>query len=281
VNLLNIDEEKCLRDGVCAEVCPARVIDFADPSHVPIATEDAQSMCIDCAHCVAVCPTGALSHRLVAPETCPPLRPGLALNPQHVEHLLRSRRSIRAYEERPVERDVLAKLVEIARYAPTGANTQQVKWLIVDSGDEVRRLAGLVIDMMRQFSKEGHPLAARFPMDSLLESWDSGWDRICRGAPALIIAYVPKDSWLPSVDPVIALSFLDVAAPALGLGSCWAGYLMVSIYHWPPLWEALELPDEEISLAAMLVGYPKYRYHRLPPRNEPQITWHASRRGQE
>jgi nitroreductase len=75
------------------------------------------------------------------------------------------------------------------------------------------------------------------------------------------------------VDPFIALSFLDVAAPALGLGTCWAGYLMAAIPQSPPLKEALGLSEAVTSLAAMMVGYPKYRYHRLPPRNEPQIAW--------
>jgi len=222
---------------------------------------------------VAVCPEGALSHRLIGPESCPPVRPDLVLSAELVEHVLRSRRSIRAYEERKVEHETLAKLIDIARYAPTGSNSQQVRWIVVNSRGEVKRLAGLAIEMMRQMVRAGHPLAARFPAARLVKSWESGKDLVCRDAPALIVAYTPKDGLRSPVDPFIALSFLDVAAPALGLGTCWAGYLMAAIPQWPPLKEALGLSEAETSLAAMMVGYPKYRYHRLPPRNDPEIAW--------
>jgi nitroreductase len=42
--------------------------------------------------------------------------------PEYVEHYMRVRRSIRAYKDEAVERDVLAKLIDIARFAPTGSN---------------------------------------------------------------------------------------------------------------------------------------------------------------
>ena len=251
MSLLNIDETKCRRDGVCVAVCPVRIIELDDSSPVPTPTLDAKALCIECFHCVAVCPEAALSHRLIGPENCPPVRPDLALSVEHVEHVLRSRRSIRAYEERKVEHDTLAKLIDIARYAPTGSNSQQVKWIVINSPGEVKRLAGFVIEMMRQMVRAGHPLAARFPAARLVKSWESGEDLICRDAPALIVAH----------------------SPSFGLGTCWAGYLMAAIPQWPPLKEALGLSEAETSLAAMMVGYPKYRYHRLPPRNEPEIAW--------
>ena len=273
MSLLHIDETKCRRDGVCVAVCPVRIIELNDSSPVPTPTLDAETLCIECFQCVAVCPEGALSHRLIGPESCPPVRPDLALSVEHVEHVLRSRRSIRAYEERKVEHETLAKLIDIARHAPTGSNSQQVKWIVVNSRGEVKRLAGLVIEMMRQMVRAGHPLAARFPAARLVRSWESGEDLICRDAPALIVAHSPRDGLRSPVDPFIALSFLDVAAPSLGLGTCWAGYLMAAIPQSPPLKEALGLSEAVTSLAAMMVGYPKYRYHRLPPRNEPQIAW--------
>jgi hypothetical protein len=37
--------------------------------------------------------------------------------------------------------------------------------------------------------------------------------------------------------------------------------------------KALALPEDHISFGAMMIGYPKYKYHRLPLRKEPQIIW--------
>jgi hypothetical protein len=37
--------------------------------------------------------------------------------------------------------------------------------------------------------------------------------------------------------------------------------------------ETLELPAQHASFGAMMVGYPKFKYQRLPLRNEPKISW--------
>ena len=64
-----------------------------------------------------------------------------------------------------------------------------------------------------------------------------------------------------------------MAAPSFGLGTCWAGFFQFAATFWPPLKEALQLPEDHASFGAMMVGYPKYRYQRLPLRNDAQITW--------
>jgi nitroreductase len=75
-----------------------------------------------------------------------------------------------------------------------------------------------------------------------------------------------------TIDSAIALSYMDLAAPSLGLGCCWAGFFMIAAGSWPPLAEAFQLPEGHKSFGAMMVGYPKFRYQRLPERNEAKIT---------
>jgi len=69
------------------------------------------------------------------------------------------------------------------------------------------------------------------------------------------------------------LTYLELAAPAFGLGTCWAGYFDVAANLWPPLKNALELPDGHTSFGAMMIGYPKYKYQRMPLRNQAKISW--------
>jgi len=64
-----------------------------------------------------------------------------------------------------------------------------------------------------------------------------------------------------------------LAAPSLGLGTCWAGYFTAAANFYPPLQEALALPQGHLPYGAAMVGYPKYGYQRMPPRNKPEITW--------
>jgi nitroreductase len=71
----------------------------------------------------------------------------------------------------------------------------------------------------------------------------------------------------------IALTYLELAAPSLGLGTCWAGYFTAAANFYPPLQKALDLPQGHLPYGATMIGYPKYSYQRIPPRNKPEISW--------
>ena len=62
MDIFNISEDKCVKCGMCAEVCPVKLIVFK-PERFPRQVPWAEKVCIDCGHCVSVCPQGALNHR--------------------------------------------------------------------------------------------------------------------------------------------------------------------------------------------------------------------------
>jgi nitroreductase/NAD-dependent dihydropyrimidine dehydrogenase PreA subunit len=272
-SLFVVDQEKCKQDGLCVAECPMVIIRLKDKKSVPTPTKDADELCIHCGHCVAVCPHGAMSHKSMTPEQCPPVRKDWRLNPEQVEHFLRSRRSIRTYRGQPVEREILTQLIHIARFAPSGSNVQPVRWSVIYDSQEVRRLAGIVIDWMRDLLDKGGPLAKALHMDRLVAAWDAGVERICRGAPHVIVAHAPKEERTAPQACTIALTYLELAATSFGLGACWAGYFNTAANFWPPMQEALDLPEEHVSFGAMMIGYPKFKYQRLPLRNEAHILW--------
>ena len=143
-----VDESKCRRDGICAAVCPAGVLEpggVSPPALVP----GGEELCISCGHCVAACPYGACSLDTMPTESCPPLRAEWHLTPEQAEHFLRSRRSIRAYKEAEVDPGRLERLIRVARYAPSGHNGQPVRWLVLSGREPVRALAGHVVDWFR------------------------------------------------------------------------------------------------------------------------------------
>ena len=147
--LITIDEEKCARDWFCVNECPARIIEIRDKKESPKPVDRADELCIDCGHCVAVCPHEAITLHDTGPEFCTPIQRGLLPGSEQIDHFLRSRRSIRSYKDRPVEREVLEELIRTARYAPSGHNTLPVHWLVIERKDEVKRLAGIVVQWMR------------------------------------------------------------------------------------------------------------------------------------
>jgi nitroreductase/NAD-dependent dihydropyrimidine dehydrogenase PreA subunit len=273
MTLLTVDQKRCKRDGVCIEVCPMKILEFKTKGAFPTLVVGGEEFCICCGHCVAVCPHGAMSHAAMSSQECPPVLEERSLGVEQMTHLLRSRRSIRTYKEEKVKRDVLTRLIDLARYAPSGHNVQPVKWLVIYDREEVQRLAGCVIDWMRYLIKEGSPLASAMHLDRAVATWEAGTDRICRDAPHMIVVHAPMEERTAPAACTLALSHLELAAPSFGLGACWAGHFNAAANSWPPMQEALALPDQHISFGAMMVGYPKFRYRRLPLRKEAAITW--------
>jgi len=271
LDLLIIDENKCKKDGICAGECPVAIIKLKDsfPRLIP----GGDAICLRCGHCVAVCPHGALGHANIHLEDCPPIRKELAVTEEQAVQFLRSRRSTRLFKDKPVEKDKIKRLIEIARYAPTGGNSQLVEWLVVTDRDKIHDLSGATVDWMRHVLKND-PQALNAPyIPMILAAWDTGYDSVLRAAPVLIIASAPKEANTGMVDLTIALSYLDLVAPSLGLGACWAGLLQGAILSWKPLKEALGLPAGHPYHYPIMIGYPETKYYRLPERKPPKITW--------
>ena len=172
-----------------------------------------------------------------------------------------------------MERAKLEKLLEMACYAPSAKNSQPWHWTVVENPDEVRRLAGMVIDYMRAFIAEKPRLAALLSYTRVVAAWDAGHERICRGAPHLIVAHADKNWGFGAEDTALALSYLELYAPVIGLGSCWARPPYSTVNPHPPLFEALKLPAKHKAFGAVMVGHPKFRYHRLAPRKPPKVAW--------
>lgn len=270
--LFTVDLDKCNKDGICADVCPFRIIAF-DKENGPRPVRGAEELCIDCGHCVAACPFGALDHRSMAAADCPPLAKADLLGPEEAERFLRARRSIRRFVDQPVERELMSRLIGIASHAPSGHNSQPVRWLVVDDAADIKKLAGLTVDFVRWMIENTPEIAAALHMDRVVAAWEAGMDPVLRQTPALVIAYAEKDDRAAPMACTIALTYLELAASPLGLGTCWAGYFLRAAMAFPPMQQALGLPEGMTSFGAMMVGRPVYRYHRLPLRKKPDITF--------
>ena len=261
MSLIHIDESKCVRDGICVRDCPMGLLEMA-VGEPPREVAEAESACLACGHCAAICPAGALSLKGADPAMMPGgLRPRLAV--EDVEQLLRTRRSVRIYRNEPVPRDVLRQVIEAARWAPTATNRQGVNWLVVEDGEKVHRLAAMVVDGLRTI-----PYFTR-----AVQAWEGGLDMILRGAPHVLVAYASTDGFEPAIDAAIGLTYIELAAHAHGLGTCWAGVLMAAARLKREIPKFLEIPDKHKICAAMMIGYPKYAYMRIPDRNELNVRW--------
>ncbi len=273
MGLMTVDESRCRRDGVCAEECPRRIIELAADGGFPNVAPEREALCLRCGHCVVVCPHGAVSVAGVPVEACPGIDPRQGFSWEQAVRFLRSRRSIRVYREREVERATLRQLIEVARYAPTASNSQTVHWTVVTGREKLAKLSALTVEWMRGVIAERPDSVPAGYFRSFVAAWEGGHDGILRNAPNLVVASAPPEASNGLVDCTIALSYLELAALARGLGTCWAGLLQAALVNAAGAREAVGLPAGHRAHYPMMIGYPKFPYHRLPERKAPAISW--------
>jgi nitroreductase/NAD-dependent dihydropyrimidine dehydrogenase PreA subunit len=270
---LTIDKTKCKKDGLCVAECPTAIIRQKDKDSHPELVKGSAQICLRCGHCVAVCPHGALDHADIPLAACPPIDKDLVVSHEQVVQWLRSRRSVRRFKDKPVDKASIQKLIEIARYAPTASNSQLVEWAVITDKSQIRDLAGKVVEWMKAvLQKDPQPANASY-LPMLVAAWDLGIDAVLRSAPGLIVAMAPKAAANGLVDLTLALSYLELAAPSLGLGTCWAGLLQGALLSHKPLKPVVGIPADYPHHYPMIIGYSDVRYYRLPERRSPKINW--------
>ena len=231
-------------------------------NHEGFPAEVADRNCILCGHCVAVCPHDALAHSGLPQE--PFLRASKKLpTPALIDSFLIGRRSVREFKNKPIARETLETLLDVARRAPTASNSQKLHWIVVDDGAKVHALSAEAMNWLR-ISGIGQ---------AQLKQWEAGYDFVLRGAPVVIVACAPTDYAWGKQDCAIALTFLELAAEARGLGVCWAGYLTrVAAVH-APLRQALAVPEGYSVCGGLMLGERKYSYRLVPPRKPLSVQW--------
>jgi nitroreductase/NAD-dependent dihydropyrimidine dehydrogenase PreA subunit len=284
MGFLSVDVSKCNKDSICVSDCPMALVRCHQSTGYPCMIPGGEEVCVRCGHCIAACPQGALRHSRIPVKDCAEVKPELTISEEQAVQFLRSRRSVRAYKDQPVERKIITRLIEIARYAPTGGNGQSVEWLVLTDRTKLHDVSRLAIETFRRDIDERPQLLAGNPyLSTILKAWEAGRDPILWNAPALVVASAPNKIPTGMADVCIALSYLDLFAPTIGLGTCWAGLLQQAIVSSPSLKEFLGIPDEHSHHFPMMLGHPKSKYYRLPGRKPPKLRFEGmptSRPGQ-
>lgn len=267
--MIKVDQEKCIGCAICADICPVSYIGM--DAGYPITVGN---VCIACGHCVAACPKAALDNTATPLLNQVTLEKSPVLDAAMAETFIRARRSVRVYKDIAVPRNKILKLLDIARLAPTGGNTQGVQYLVIDDRVMLQRITKATVAWMDEMVAAGAVGSAYFA--GLVEYYHkTGRDIILRDAPCLILAMADK-SFMPRGrdNTHFSLAYAELFAPSLGLASCWVGFIeSCAMSGYQPLLGLLSIPEELIVTGGIMVGYSKYTYHRLVDRNPLKVTW--------
>jgi nitroreductase/NAD-dependent dihydropyrimidine dehydrogenase PreA subunit len=272
MSLIYVDMKKCKKDGICVDVCPAGILAL-DAETGPRVRSRMAPFCIACGHCVAVCPHGALDNVRAPLAKQVPLASAPVIDSKTASTFLRSRRSIRCYKDEPIPRELTLELLNAARYAPSGHNSQSISYMVVSGRKSVDDVSGLVADWMRGLVEAKSELAARFHMAGIVRACERGNDRILRRAPQIVVASAPRELGAAQVSTYLALEYVELYATTVGLGTCWAGFAQACAQQYEPLQKFLRVPEEKIVTGILMMGYPRHTFFRLPERNPLDVTW--------
>ena len=179
---------------------------------------------------------------------------------------LHDRKSVRAYEDRPVEPEIKRAVLEAAIQAPTAGN--MALYTILDITDPEKKAA-------LAKSCDDQPFIAQAPMVLIFCADYRRWyDVFCR-----YVEDVRKpdmgDLFLEEADALIAAQNAVVAAQSLGLGSCYIGDITENYEYHKRL---LKLPKYVVPAAMLCFGYPtlQQRNRPKPPRYPVEALVHEN-----
>lgn len=228
-----------------------------------------EALCIDCYHCVAYCPTGAAGHVRCPSDRHVFVNPADCASAAQMRASMLLRRSGRCYRKERVPTDVILTILETARYAPTGSNRQDVRWILsqsVKTADAFRGLYRAYLDKLLA-DEARYPFAA-----PLARQIDAGEDPILRGSSQFVVTVQPCDT-ISKGDGRLALTYFELLAQSQGISTCWAGYATDAAQADGALRKLLGVRETEAVCGLQFFGYPIYnKTGRIPQRKPLDCT---------
>jgi len=280
--------KRCTGCGLCVEDCPAFVFELKDQK-ASVARGD---WCIGCGHCGAICPEGAIRHEATARGKGPRPGTGPAIAPERLMLLLRERRSVRNYRNKPLPKKVLERIIEAGRYAPTGSNSQNVHYVVLTTPAEIDQLRAMAIAFYERIFKLvqnrfGPFLLRVFAGSRIVEKlqesipkleyakglMDQGEDRLFYGAPVVMVVHAESWDTCSAFNGAVALYNCSLMGHTLGIGCCFNGYLEGAVNNSRRIKRWLGIPKDHRCYGAMTLGYQKVRYQRLVGRDPATVVW--------
>lgn len=153
---------------------------------------------------------------------------------------IKSRRSVRKFQDKPVEVELLKQLIEIASFAPSWKNSQTTRYIGIINSELKERIVEVCNNKYNSAIMKAAPLLVA----TTIVDKRSGFER--DGSYSTIRG----DMW-QALDQGIATQTFCLAAHDMGLGT-----VVMGLYDIEKVSEILEVPDGELLMSIIAVGYP-------------------------
>lgn len=286
--------KQCTHCGACIPGCFRKNFQKNEKGSVDLKADYADN-CILCGHCISVCPVeGALT--LEGENWSDDGAPGIMPDEKQVMSLLMQRRTRRSFSKEEVAIKDLEKLIDAARYAPSGHNSQNYHFTVTNDPKKVKLIGEGVLRFYRKITSllkrpVTRPLlylAAGKSNYHLLMGMQKRLDnhqRIYRetgsiemtwDAPALIIIHGPEGQDT-MINCALAGYNIMLRAETMNIGTCILGLLRGGIGHASKDLEkaGINIPTDHAVYMILAAGHPdnNEKFKHVPPRRRPTVTF--------
>jgi ferredoxin len=289
---IKIETSLCKSCGLCIEVCPNKIFRLENGQTSVISKR--MHLCFACGQCMAICTAKAITVEGYTYEENFFDLPKPASFETSFFDMIRSRRAVRNFADKPVERELLEKIVEAISMAPPGIPPAKTEITVVQNTDLIRKSLPFMIrdydflykgmhnplmrfiiqlkagkDMYRTLKRHIVPM-----MRERLPGLKAGTeDTITRYAPAMILFHADRNEVLYREDIHIAVTYGFLAAHAGGLGGSAMTIIYPMIDRNKKLRQLFAIPESNEVVGSIIIGYPKYSFKRGIRRPLKKITW--------
>jgi len=278
--LHKVDTDTCTGDGICVDVCPENVLEIVDEKAATVA--DRVDSCIMCGQCVAVCPTESLRMPDLATDDFKELvKPPFGYNEFH--DFLKLRRSIRVFKDRPIEKELTAKILQAAATAPMGMPPHSTEVLVIDRREELDFLLNELVkdyaSMVKGFSNplgralirlsagaENYLVLKKYVLDLVIYANEAyhrdGTDRYMYNAPMLMLFHGNRRAMSYEENAHLVCHHAMLAALSLGLGTTIIGLVPPIVDRSKALRRRYNIPKDNKVITSLILGHPKYKYKK-------------------
>lgn len=276
------DEDKCSECMLCVRDCVTGVWRVIDGKSEPVEAD----LCNCCSHCIAVCPCDAISHDGLKKEQIVAVN-RKNLQPDVYRDIIVSRRSVRQFKKETVPKEIIEQILDLAKYAPTASNNQNVGYIVITDKHLIEEAAGKIFGLgSRLYNKTKSGIGRLFVnltglsenrylkvMDYAQEqNRQNGRDFILHNAPVLILIHSPRMPFASDNCNIAATTIINYAH-TLGLGTCFIGMIVLALRFSGSLRKKFGVPKDRKVYAALVMGYPAYRFANTVSRKKPEVQW--------
>lgn len=275
--MLIINKDKCTGCKICETDCPSLSINISDYSIA--------SSCIECMHCVAICPHNAIYDENFVTEKNEPLQ----IEPDQIKQLFYHNRSVRNYTDKEISKETIKELISSISLLPSASNRRDIELTIVYGKEKVKELNNdVAANLIAYFSKLANPIINIF-LIPLIGSKDASKIKyykdtfikksiirpqfICFNAPVTIIFHAKKTKvGLSEADSYIWATQLTNYAKSMGISACFIGFIEKAMNRDSKLKQKYKIPHSHKVYASLVMGYSNVKYINKIQRKSPNFS---------